>query len=47
MIKGECAGEMTYYNDLIGVTIRNMTLIFDLDDENDEPKEVNFIEGSD
>ena len=47
MIKGECAGEVTYYNYLIGVTIRNKTLIFDLDDENDVPTEVNFIEGTD
>ena len=47
MIKGECAGQLTFYNDLIGVTIKNMTLIFDLDDESDNPKEVNFIEGND
>ena len=47
MIKGECAGEVTYYNYLIAVTIRNKTLIFDLDDENDVPTEVNFIEGTD
>ena len=46
-IKGECAGNMTFYETLIGVTIRNTTFIFDLDDEYDEPKEVNFIEGTD
>ena len=46
-IKGECAGNMTFYENLIGITIRNTTLIFDLDDEYEEPREVNFIEGTD
>ena len=32
MIKGECDGEMTYYDDLLEVSIRNTTFIFDLDD---------------
>ena len=49
MIKGECDGDMTYYEDLLEVSVRNTTFIFDLDDESrsDVPREVNFIEGTD
>ena len=47
MIKGECAGQLTFYSDLVGVTIKNMTFIFDLNEETQNPKEVNFIEGND
>ena len=46
-IKGECAGNLTFYGDLIGVTVRNTTFIFDLDDDNNQPKEVDFIDGTD
>ena len=47
MIKGECDGEITFYSDLLEVSIRNTTFIFDLDDESKKPREVNFIEGTD
>ena len=47
MIKGEQNGEMTYYEDLLEVSIRNTTFMFDLDDETGKPREVNFIEGTD
>ena len=38
---------MTYYEDLLEVSIRNTTFMFDLDDETGKPREVNFIEGTD
>ena len=46
-MKGESEGKTTYYEDLLEVIIRNTTYIFDLNDDFETPKEVNFIEGID
>ena len=40
-------GESNYYKNLVEVTVKNDTYIYDLDEQGKSPKEVNFIEGID